>query len=136
MPNIFMMKGLPASGKSTVSKGMVDKDDGMKRVCKDDLRLMIQNGKYTPETEMFVLNVRDSIVRLAIGQGFDVVIDDTNLNPKHEESLRNLSDSIGAVFNVIEMETTLDECIRRDSLRPNLVGESVIRDMYDKYVRT
>ena len=32
-----------------------------------------------------------------------------------------------------DMKTPLEECIARDSLRPDSVGEKVIRKLYDKW---
>lgn len=133
MPVINMLKGLPASGKSTLALEMV-REEKVKRVSKDALRAMLHGGEYSLETEVFVLDVRNAIVELALRKGFDVVIDDTNLNPAHQEQLRFLADSLGAQFNVIEINTPLDECIRRDKERFNPVGEAVIRGMYEKYL--
>jgi predicted kinase len=133
MSVIHMLRGLPASGKTTLALEMV-KEERVKRISKDDLRAMLHGGKYSPDTEMFVLDVRNAIAELAIKQGFDVVIDDTNLNPAHQEQLIFLSDSLGAQFNVIDVHASLDECIQRDKERPVSVGEDVIRGMYAKYI--
>lgn len=130
---IHMLKGLPASGKTTMALEMV-KEEKVKRISKDDLRAMLHGGKYSPETEAFVLDVRNAIVKLAIQKGFDVVIDDTNLNPVHQEQLSFLADYVGALFHIIEMDTSLEECIRRDEQRAKPVGEDVIRNMYEKYM--
>lgn len=130
---IHMLKGLPASGKTTLALEMV-KEEKVKRISKDDLRAMLHGGKYSTETELFVLNVRNEIVKLALLRGFDVVIDDTNLNPEHEKNLRYLADVLGCQFNVIEMDTSLEECIQRDKERSKSVGEDVIRGMYEKYI--
>lgn len=133
MRTIHMLKGLPASGKTTLALEMA-KEEKLKRVSKDDLRAMLHGGKYSLETEMFVLDVRNVIAKLAIEKGFDIVIDDTNLNPVHEEQLGFLADSLGARLDVINVNTPLDVCILRDKARPNSVGEAVIRGMYEKYI--
>lgn len=130
---IHMMRGLPASGKSTIALDMV-KDERVKRVSKDLLRAMLHGGSYSPDTEMFVLDARNALVELCLRKGFSVVVDDTNLNPVHQEQLKILADSLGAQLNVIDVITPLDECIRRDKERFNPVGEDVIRRMYDKYI--
>ncbi len=126
---IYMLKGLPASGKSTYAENMVN----VKRVSKDDLRTMIDGGEYTKENEMFVLDVRNYLVGRALELGFDVVVDDTNLNPAHEEALRDLAEIHLSHVEVFEMDTSLDECIKRDANRPNSIGEDVIRGMAAKY---
>lgn len=135
MPFIHMLKGLPASGKTTLALEMVAVEK-MKRISKDDLRVMLHGGKYSLETEDFVLDVRNAITKLAIEKGFDVVIDDTNLNPIHQEQLNFLAEAMGAGFNIINVNTSLDECIERDANREKPVGESVIRGMYEKYMKS
>lgn len=132
MKTIHMLKGLPASGKSTLALEMV-KEEKVKRISKDDLRAMLHGGEYSPETEVFVLDVRNAIAKLAIHKGFDVVVDDTNLNPTHQEQLHFLADALGCRFDVIEMDTPLEECVRRDKERSKPVGEDVIRGMWEKY---
>ena len=127
---IYMLKGLPASGKRTYAENMVN----VKRVSKDDLRAMIDNGKYTKENEMFILDVRNYLVGRALELGFDVVVDDTNLNPEHEKALRDLAEVYYSHVEVFEMDTSLEECIKRDANRPNSVGEDVIRNLAEKYL--
>jgi predicted kinase len=134
MAVIHMLKGLPASGKTTLALEMV-KEEKVKRISKDDLRAMLHGGEYSTASELFVLDVRNSIAELALKRGFDVVIDDTNLNPEHEKNLRYLADSLGAQFNVIEINTPLLECIARDRTRDEPVGDEVITGMYEKYLK-
>ena len=127
---IYMLKGLPASGKSTYAENMVN----VKRVSKDDLRAMIDGGEYTKENEMFILDVRNYIVGRALELRFDVVVDDVNLNPVHEEALQHLAEIFYSHVEVFEMDTSLEECIKRDANRPNPVGEDVIRRLAEKYL--
>ena len=49
MSKLLILKGLPASGKSTYAKELVSK--GWKRVNKDDLRSMIDGGKWSKKNE-------------------------------------------------------------------------------------
>ncbi|NDC95913.1 hypothetical protein EB077_11460 [bacterium] len=60
----------------------------------------------------------------------DVIVDDTNLAPKHEKDLRHIASELDAEFEVKWFDTPLAECIRRDMLRPNPVGKKVIRRFY------
>src|SRR3990172_3790048 len=118
---IYIMRGLPASGKSTTAREMFE-EEGIKRVSKDDLRAMLHSGKYTPELETFVLDVRNAVVELTVKKGFDIVVDDTNLNPVHVEALQDLAKAVGASVCIIDMTTPVDECIRRDAERAAPVG--------------
>jgi len=128
---IIMLKGLPASGKTTNAKQFVD--TGAKRVSKDDLRNMIDLGDYTHEKELFILAARDALIIAAHDMGFDIVVDDTNLNPAHEEALKNIAAYLNTNLETINMDTPMETCIERDKQRDNPVGEDVIRDMAEKY---
>jgi predicted kinase len=135
MSKILMLKGLPASGKSTYAKELVSRG-GWKRVNKDDLRAMLDDGKWSKGNEKFVVEVRDSIIIDAVVFGqYSVVVDDTNFNPVHEKTLRQIADELKLPFEVLFIDTPLAECIARDRLRLDPVGEKVIKDMYNQYLK-
>lgn len=138
MKKVVMLQGLPASGKSTWAKEQVQKGNGrVKRVNKDDLRSMIDNGNWSKENEKFILTMRNVLVSQALySDSIDtVIVDDTNLEPKHEEVLRQIAVSFGARF---ERETffhiPLLVCVERDAKREKPVGAEKIRSMYQKYL--
>lgn len=135
MLNVIICKGLPGSGKSTWAKKLIDDHPGQyKRINKDDLRAMLDNGKFSKQNEDFVLEIRNQILLMALQQGKHVIIDDTNLHPKHEAKIRELVKGIATVsiqdFTHISVET----CIKRDLNRFASVGEKVIRDMYKQFL--
>ena len=130
---LIMTRGLPASGKSTWAKEQVKLSKGKtKRVNKDDLRAMIDDGEWSKENEKFILSVRDSIIVDALFQHKNIIVDDTNLAPKHEKDLRHIAEELDAEFEIKWFDTPLAECIRRDMLRPNPVGKKVIRRFYEQ----
>ena len=130
---LIMTKGLPASGKSTWAKEQVANSKGkIKRVNKDDLRAMIDAGVWNKANEKEILNVRDTLINHYLSHGFSVIVDDTNLAPKHEETLQKIAEEHRSTFEVKSfLDVPLAECIRRDMLRPEPVGKKVIRRMYD-----
>lgn len=131
-----MMKGLPASGKTTAAKNLIVNNPGVyKRVNKDDLRAMLDNGRWSGSNEKFVLSLRDHIIKNALTDGKNVIVDDTNFHEKHETRLREIANQYNAILEIVMVEAQLEECIRRDLERPNSVGEKVIRGMYDQYLR-
>lgn len=126
---IMMLKGLPGSGKSTWAKQFVESEKDWVRVNKDSIREMM--GGYTPKKEKIVLEFRDVLIATALALNKNVVVDDTNYHPKHEARLRLFD----AEFSVKVFDTSIDECIKNDLKRPNSVGERVIRQMHEKYIR-
>jgi predicted kinase len=131
---LLMLKGLPASGKSTDAKRLVDLGN-WKRVNKDDLRAMIDNSKWSKKNEQFIVRSRNVLIGVYLGSGYNVVVDDTNFHPSHREDLEKIADTVGAQFCEKFFDTPVEECIKRDLLRPASVGEKVIRGMYNQYLK-
>ncbi len=135
---VIILKGLPASGKTTYAKDLVANSNGkMKRVNKDDIRAMYDNGKWSKEREASIVKIRNHMIIRALDDGYDVIVDDTNLHPKHERDIRELvlglcagnDKKIEVVVDSLFLDVPLRECIRRDALRSNSVGRDVINRM-------
>ncbi|MEM7039531.1 MAG: AAA family ATPase [Bacteroidota bacterium] len=135
MKKVYVYKGLTASGKSTAAKKVIDENPGAyKRVNKDDLRMMLDNNKWSKGNEKFVLNMRDHIILAALEAGKHVIVDDTNLHPRHVTRIQNLVKGKAEVEVVDFMHVSPETCIERDLKRPNSVGARVIRRMYQQYM--
>lgn len=136
---IIMLKGLPGSGKSTFAKELCAKDKTYVRVNKDDLRSMMSNYRPGKDEDM-ILAWRDAFVINALKRGRSVIVDDTNFAAKHEARLREIARGAETAyqtpvgFEIITVNTPLEECIRRDYARVNPVGEKVIKRMWREFV--
>jgi predicted kinase len=132
---IILVKGIPGSGKSTWAKEFVKDSKGkFKRVNKDDIRAMVDLGKYSKGREAFVLNVRDAIIRETLNLGVSIIVDDTNLHESHEITIRAIAaeyENVEVEINDSFLEVPVAECIRRDKLRSGKVkvGHMVILRM-------
>jgi hypothetical protein len=74
-------------------------------------------------------------VGAALNAGKHVIVDDTNLAPRHQDALRELARKNNAAFEVIDFRhVSVEECIDRDRKRANYVGEKVIRDMHAQFI--
>lgn len=134
MLTVTILKGLPASGKSTWAKEEVERlNKKTVRVNKDELRAMM--GGFDKVSEKIVLAVRNEFIRESLLNGKSVIVDDTNLNPKHEHDIAMLTYMTHPTAKVIikEFDTDVNECIKRDALRANPVGAKVIREMSEQY---
>ena len=135
MNKFIICRGLPASGKSTWAKQWVLEDPEHRiRVNQDDIRLML--GKYwVPSREKLVQEIQFDVIVEALSRGFDVVIDNTNLNKKVLDGF----DRLIKTFKDYEIEykdffdTPLSVCIERDKNRDLQVTEKVIRGFYNNY---
>lgn len=123
-----MLKGLPASGKSTRAKEIVAQGEWI-RVNRDLLREMLHFDKWSGRKEHMTVQAEKSIVVAALERGVNVVIDDTNLMQKHEDMWRVIANAFDAKFSVEFFDTPVEECVLRDITRPKSVGRSVIVNM-------
>ncbi len=133
MRTIFVLRGLPASSKSTFAKDLLKKEPGRwKRVNRDDLRAMVDNHAFSKNNEDFIRGMQDQIVRSALSEGFDVIMDNTHLVQSTLNKVHRLAESIGDI-KVIEkgFNVSVEECIKRNALREGhaRVPDKVIRDM-------
>jgi len=139
---VIICKGLPASGKSTWARELMEKEPGKyKRVNKDDLRAMLDNGKWSKSNEAFILNLRDHIILTSLFiHRTNVIVDDTNLHPKHIEHIRKLvGESDKNSEMVVEVkdftDVPLGVCVERDSHRAKPVGAEVILRMWEEFIK-
>lgn len=146
MPKIILCQGIQGSGKTTWAKQWALEDPEHRvRFNNDDIRNML--GKYwVPSREDLVKSLRSVFLLNSMSYGFDIVIDNMNLNPKELEYYNEVLDSWNnpecAMPDVVRPKYSLEfkdffiplqDCIERDSKRPNPIGEKVIRKTYEKY---
>lgn len=134
MKKVILLKGLPASGKSTWAKETLRQHPGAyKRINKDDLREMLDGGHWSKGNEQFVLRQRDALILAALAEGRHVIVDDTNLHPKHETHIRALVKGQAEV-EVKFFEADVEECVKRDAARANPVGAKTIRQTHRQFL--
>jgi len=135
MSLLFLMRGLPASGKTTSAEKQVKANQNVVRLNRDLLREMLHFNVYTPEKEKITKNVLYKIADVLLVSGVDVIVDDTNLNPKTVEEWKQISAKHNTHLSFVDMETDVETCIQRDSERGDKsVGVNVIRNMAMEYL--
>ena len=90
MSKLIICRGIPASGKTFWAKQWVLEDPEHRvRINQDDIRLML--GKYwVPKREPLVQHIQEEALIEALLKGYDIVIDNTNLNKKVLDNYRAL----------------------------------------------
>ncbi len=151
MPKVIILRGLPASGKTTYAKQMVKKGN-YTRVNKDDIRRMLHGSDtsewgFRKDAEKMVLSIRDSIIIKALRSGNNVIVDDTNLHPKHIDRITEVVEAqqqidrdyfekknLKYTVEIKDFDITLREAIARDQTRSKRVGATQILKMYTDLV--
>ena len=152
MAKIILCRGIQGSGKTTFAKQWVLEDPEHRvRFNNDDIRNML--GKYwVTSREELLLDLKKQFIRSSMLAGYDIVIDNMNLNPKEVELYKTYIEEHNRIMKKLDEETKLSfkddtkyelefkdffiplqDCIERDSKRPNPIGEEVIRKTYEKY---
>lgn len=129
MSKLTMMKGIPASGKSTMAREIVEGGGNYIRLNRDLLREMLHFGKYTGKNERTVVEIEREVAAMMLRSGHNVVVDDCNLNPKNEDMWREVAKGNGAKFETKVLHTPLADCLERNKHRDKQVPEHVIVDM-------
>lgn len=130
---VLILQGLQGSGKTTVAKELVRSNPGLwRRVNRDDIRAMIQQSHWTKVAEKLVRKIRNSIILDCLDMGYNVIVDDTNIRGFNISDIRALVGDYAEV-EVRVIDTPLEECIRRDSLREKPVGEEIIRKTEEEW---
>lgn len=128
MAKLIMMKGLPACGKSTRVKELIEEWGNWVRVNRDLLRTMLHFDKWTPKNEKLTVEAEKALVRHYLSKGVNVFVDDTNMSDSHEEMWKTITKECGGEFAKLEKDTPVDECLRREDERQK-VGRNVIYKM-------
>lgn len=151
---LYIFRGLPASGKSTMAQAMVEKSYGnIVRIERDMLRDQLFDNryysrpdswthmtdedfkKYLFDREETITTVAFSMAEGAFKQGKNVIISDTNLRAKYVRDWVAFAKKWSVEVEFVNFDdVSVDECIRRDKYRTNSVGEVVIRDMAKKFL--
>lgn len=138
---LVIVCGLPASGKTTWTRRYVDASPFTRiRSNRDDRRRSQWGGRTgDPRHEDATTAAQHAEIRAWLRDGWEVIVDDTNLNPAIAHALTSLGwemrvDVEIQDFTYIGVET----CIDRDTIRaargePH-VGEEVIRSMHAEWL--
>ena len=138
---LIICRGIPGSGKSTWAHAWVAESPTTRvRLNNDDIRRMF--GPYwIPEREKLVHDTKYHTALNAMARGFDIVVDNMNLNPKEIEfwndvvkGFNNIQDGYNYTVEFKDFfNVSLEECLERDKRRSNPVGEKSIREIWKRY---
>lgn len=136
MKKVLILQGLPASGKSQFAKELLLANPGRwVRTNKDLLREMAHADHWSPANEKFILQLRNTTISMALAAGKHVIIDDTNFGKNIQQIQELVKGEAQVQVNDSFLKVPVEECIRRDLLRPKSVGKDVIMKMYNQFVR-
>lgn len=136
MKAIFTV-GVSASGKTT----WAEQQEGFVNINRDDIRFEVIMGgvrdwtkyKFNGTNEKRVTEIQRQEIANAISEKKDIIISDTNLNPKNYDRWVAMLEEAGYEIEFKRFDITLNEAIMRDARRDNPVGYSVIARQMEQY---
>lgn len=124
MTKLILTRGLPGSGKTTWA---VEQPE-MKAPSRDDLRQVFapgSQGNLSAWLEAAVTKAQTGAVTELLKAGYDVIVDDTNLNSKTSGSFADLAWDLDCDFQIVDFDASPDVCISRNAKRAAEGGRNV-----------
>lgn len=137
MPRLFIMCGLPASGKSTFVQQFIKNND-IRYVSRDEIRfsMLKEDEKYFSREKEVFCKFASTIAQTLIN-GFDVIADATHLNRISRDKLIRAIDQYTTEYTItyIVLETSLETCMKRNALREGRahVPDSIMKSMAENW---
>jgi predicted kinase len=133
MPNLTVLSGLPASGKTTKAKKIMKETGNTVRLNKDLLSEMMFFSEYKPTTRKVLVQAEKDMAYDLLIEGHNVIIDDTNLDQSYWDAWREIAERTDSKFKLIKLDTPLDVCLERNENREGRVPPHVITNFALQY---
>ena len=132
MPGLYMLIGLPGSGKTTYAKSLVERRGDITHVSSDEIRTkLFGSGGFTKEDQAVVFDeVHKTIIDL-LKDGHDVIYDATNLIRKYRVQFLKKLEGIDCRKLAVLFMDTLDNLKSRNMKREDPVPDGI----YDRMIR-
>ena len=129
MKKLILLIGIPGSGKTTLAKKIVEK--GFHYINADTIReeLYGDAAEQGDKEEVFELFFKrlDEMMK----EGKDIIIDNTNLNPKQRKPILDRATRFGyGDIRLWLLDVPLDLCLTRNRERERCVPEDIVANMF------
>lgn len=125
-PTLYMMIGLPASGKSYLAEQIKDSTIYSSDKLREELYGDVENQEYN--TKLFVELHRR--IKNNLRDGNNTVYDATSISKKRRVAFLRELVNIPCKKVAVCMMTTYETCLKRNKIRDRNVPEEVIKRMY------
>lgn len=112
MVNVYMMVGVPASGKTTKAKQLA-LDHNAIVISSDEIRGMLYGNESDQTDPNKVFNILFKKAKEEIFKGNNVIIDATNTKRKNRVNIFEKLRSDNCLFTAYVMSTPIKECLNR-----------------------
>lgn len=128
-PILYLMCGIPRSGKSTWA--FENKNKGV-IVCPDWFRTNIFGHQFEKTAEPFIWAITDTLIRSILDQKKNVILDACNLYPTTRGKYYNIAKEYDAEVICVYVNTPIDICLERNkkSKKNKKVPIDILKNMF------
>lgn len=136
VPKLIIMRGLSASGKSTVSQQLLDaagairirSDVERKRLFKiaptNNMSEKVDNGIYSPDASQRTYKKLLELTSMIIKSGYSVIVDAAFLKQEQREPFQKLAEQLKTPYIIIEIAAPTEILRQRIAQRKNDVSDA------------
>lgn len=129
MKQLILLVGIPGSGKSTLAKKLTSR--GFHGLNADSIRQALYGDAAEQGEPQKVFGLFFKDLEEALSGGLDIVIDNTNLNPKQRKPILDRAATYGYTdIQLWLLDVPLETCLERNRGRERTVSEDIVANMY------
>jgi len=135
LKKLILLIGIPASGKTTLSKKLIQK--GYESISADIIRAELYGNEAEQGDPTKVFSVLFARLEDMMGAGKDIVVDNTNLKFAHRKEILTRAEKFGySDVQLWVLDVPLDVCLQRNAKRERMVQEDVLANMFMTFNRS
>tara|TARA_Y100001978_G_C23445633_1_gene315184 strand:- start:56 stop:547 length:492 start_codon:yes stop_codon:yes gene_type:complete len=129
LKKLILLIGIPGAGKTTLAMKIVEK--GFHVLNADSIREEIYGDAAEQGDKEEVFSIFFQRLEIAFNEGKNVIVDNTNLNPKQRKPILDKANKFG--YEDVQLwllDIPLDLCLSRNKQRKRVVPEDIVANMY------
>ena len=138
MPKLLVTVGASGSGKTTWAEQYTTSNPNWVNINRDEIRFReycqgTQDWslyKFTKSKETRISEIADTEAQLAVENKKNIIISDTNINPKTREKWKQFAKDNGYEFEMKVFNCDWDTLVARHAKRPNAIPLHRVRSQY------
>jgi predicted kinase len=137
---ILILRGLPHSGKTEFANVLCSQDSNYILLSPHELRVMFRKS-MTEITEIFTWNCIFDCMENALVRGYNVILDDCNLDPVIENKCKMLASELKDNKNldinveIKDFKIDINEALRKSFQEGGKLSSNSILEIFHKYIR-